>query len=127
MLVDKETDRNCCVQMYISYITTAKHKHDDRKQDIPNLIRKSNLNANAGITEVYLVTRNGNNEWKKFKLVGSPIDTSVDITQGKSLATVAYNQSKYILDSRKVNMKLKIRILNTHVKIMFCIMAKSGH
>ena len=103
----------------ISYITTARHKHDDRKRDIPLLIMKSNLHVNIGKTEEYIVTRNGNDDWKKCKLVGSLIDTSTDITRRKSLAIAAYNQLKYILESRKVNTKSKIRILNTYIKSIF--------
>ena len=103
----------------ISYATDAYHIHKQHKATVPPAIKERNLSVNTDKTEEYEVSRTGNEEWKKCKLVGSLIDTTCDINRRRGLALNAYNKLKKILESRKVNIKLKVRVLNTYIKSIF--------
>ena len=80
---------------------------------------KRNLCINTDKTEEYKVSRTGNDDWKKCKLVGSLIDTTCDINRRRGLAVHAYNKLKKILKSRQVNPKLKVKVLNIYIKSIF--------
>ena len=51
--------------------------------------------------------------------MGSLIDSNSDINRRKGLALCAYNKLKKILESKQVNIKLKMRVLDTYVKSIF--------
>ena len=80
---------------------------------------KRNLCINTDKTEEYEVSRAGNDDWKKYKLVGSLIDTTCDISRRRGLALHAYSKLKKILKSRQVNSKLKVKVLNIYTKSIF--------
>ena len=103
----------------ISYITDAYHIHKHHKTTVSSTIMKRNLCINTDKTEEYEVSRTGNDEWKKCKLVGSLIDTTCDINRRRGLALHAYNKLKKILKSRQVNPKLKVKVLNIYIKSIF--------
>lgn len=103
----------------ISYLTDAPHIHEHHKSTVPQTIKKRNLLVNNEKTEEYEISRTGSDDWKKCRLVGSLIDTTCDINRRRGIAIGAYNKLKKILESKKVNDKLKIRVLNTYVKSIF--------
>ena len=70
---------------------------------------KRHLCINTDKTEEYEVSRKGNDEWKKCKLVGSLMDTTCDINRRRGLAHHAYNKLKKILKSKQVNPKAKTK------------------
>ncbi len=106
-------------QYDISYVTTAKHKHEQHKKLVPQIIKRRKLNVNTDKIEENEVERNGNEDWKKCKLVGSLIDTTTDITTGTDLTIAAYNKLKKILERRRVSIKMKIKVKNTYIKNIF--------
>ena len=103
----------------ISYLTDAPHIHEHHKSTVPQTIKERNLLVNNEKTEEYEISRTGSDDWKKCRLVGSLIDTTCDINRRRGIAIGAYNKLKKILESKKVNDKLKIRVLNTYVKSIF--------
>ncbi len=106
-------------QYDISYVTTAKHKNEQHKKLVPQIIKRRKLNVNTDKIEENEVERNGNEDWKKCKLVGSLIDTTTDITTGTDLTIAAYNKLKKILERRRVSIKMKIKVKNTYIKNIF--------
>ena len=54
-------------------------------------------------TEDYEIIRKGNEKWKKWKLLGSLLDTEKDINRRKILAMDAFKTLNKIFDSRKIN------------------------
>ena len=67
----------------------------------------------------YEVVRGGNDKWKKCKYLGSLLETDNDINRRKILATNAYNQLKYIVESKKTSREVKIRIFRSHIESIF--------
>ena len=58
----------------------------------------------------YEVERNGNNDWKKCMLVASLIATACDINRRKGLALAAYNKPMYILEARRILLKIPLTL-----------------
>ena len=63
--------------------------------------------------------REGEESWKKCKLVGSLIDTTQDINRRKGLALSANNKLKSIMNSKKVSTRLKVKALDSYIKSIF--------
>ena len=103
----------------ISYISNASHIIEIYKEKIPEQLQDRNLNVNKEKTEYYEIRRNGSEEWKKCKYLGSLLDTDEDIKRRKGLAVQAANKLKYILDSKKLGTEIKIRTLNAYIASIF--------
>ena len=56
---------------------------------------------------------------EKCKYLGSLLETENDINRRKILATNAYNQLKYIFESKKTSREVKIRIFRSHIESIF--------
>ena len=103
----------------ISYISNTKHTIEHRKATIPSQLKKRNLNVNIGKTEEYHIRREGNEDWKKCKYLGSLLDTKSDISRRKGLAISTYNKVKHILDSKKLTLDIKLRVFDTYISSVF--------
>ena len=78
-----------------------------------------NLNVNHSKTEEYKIKRNGNEDWKTCKYLGSMLDTQKDINRRKGLGIAAYNKMKTILENKHVSTEVKMRIFNAYVSSIF--------
>ena len=74
---------------------------------------------NESKTEEYEIIRQGNEKWKKCKLLGSLLDTQKDINRRKILAIDAFKTLNKIFDSRKISNAVKIRTFNAYVASVF--------
>ena len=99
----------------ISWATTAKQRITYIKETIPSTLAKRNLVINESKTEEYEIIRQGNEKWKKCKLLGSLLDTEKDINRRKSLAIDAFKTLNKIFDSRKISNAVKIRTFNAYI------------
>ena len=81
--------------------------------------KQRNLNVNRDKTEEYKITRNGSEEWKKSKYLGSLLETQSDITRRNGLAIHTCNMLKHIKESQKLNIDTKIRVFDTFVTSVF--------
>ena len=74
---------------------------------------------NEAKTEEFSVIPNGNDDWKKCKLVGSLLDTSEDIKRRTSLANTAYCNLKTVFLSNRISIKVKLRVFRALIESIF--------
>ena len=74
---------------------------------------------NESKTEEYEIIRQGNEKWKKCKLLGSLLDTENDINRRKSLEIYAFKTLNKCFDSRKISNAVTIRTFNAYVARVF--------
>ena len=63
--------------------------------------------------------RQGNENWKKCKLLGSFLDTEKDINHRKILAIDAFKTLNNFFNSRKISNAVKTRTFNAYVASVF--------
>ena len=61
----------------IGWATTEDEEIENIQKDIPPILKDRNLFVNEDKTESYTVKRNGNEDWKTCKYVGSLLDTKM--------------------------------------------------
>ena len=103
----------------MSIITTDPHTISNIKDKVRPKLEIRNLNINEAKTEEYKIERNGNEDWRNCKLLGSLLDTDKDITRRKSLAIASINNLKYIFYNQKLNINIKTRVFNCYVSSVF--------
>ena len=103
----------------IGWATTNKETTENIKKTVPQKLKDRNLTINIEKTEEYTITRDGPEEWKRCKYLGSLIDTEEDIKRRTGLAISTYNQLKHILNSRKTSIAVKMRIFDAYVCSVF--------
>jgi len=103
----------------IGWISTAKHKIDKTKKNVPEKLKPRNLQVNETKTEQHVIKRKGKETWKKCKYLGSLLDTIEDIKRRKQLANIAFIQYKPILTNKKIELKTRIRIFNAYITSIF--------
>ena len=84
---------------------------------MPTTLEKRNLTINETKTEEYAITRNGDDSWKKCRLLGSLLDTQNDIKRRKSLAITSINKMKNIFYG-KLSISIKLRTFDCYVGSM---------
>ena len=89
------------------------------KETTPSTLAKRNLVINESKTEEHEIIRQGNEKWKKCKLLESLLDTEKDINRRKILAIDAFKTLNKIFDSRKISNAVKIRTFNAYVASVF--------
>ena len=103
----------------IGWITNAKHKTNQIKRTVPEKLKSRNLQVNQNKTEEHSIKRNGGEQWKKCKYLGTLLDTDEDIKRRKQLANVSFIQYKDILTSKKVELKIRLRLFNAYISSIF--------
>ena len=103
----------------IGWITTNNGVTETIKKTVPPKLKSRNLTINVDKTEEYVITREGPENWKKCKYLGSLIGTEEDIKRRTGLAIDTYNQLKHILNSRRTSITTKIRIFTAYVSSVF--------
>ncbi len=94
----------------------CKHKIEEVKKVVPEKLKRSNLMVNAGKTEEYSISSDGDPAWKKCKYLGSLLDSQEDIKRRKSLAVATYNKLKHVLENRKTSRCTKMRIHKVYIE-----------
>ena len=70
----------------IGWASKDKNEIQKLKKEAPPKLKRKSLGVNEGKTEEYEVRRDGPDDWKKAKKLGSMMETENDIKRGKSLA-----------------------------------------
>ena len=78
----------------ITWATTAKQRITYIKETPPSTLAKRNLVINESKTEDYEITRQGNEKWKKCKLLGSLLNTENDINRRKNSCSVCFQNAE---------------------------------
>ena len=102
-----------------SWATTSTHTATCVEENVPPELEKRKLNANADKTEIYDVRKDGPEEWKKCKYLGSLFDTEADITRRKGLAYDTFNNIKKWLTTPKSSISNKIKRFEAFVSTIF--------
>ena len=103
----------------VSFAATNKNILDDIKQETIDSLKARNLKVNEAKTEEFSISPNGNDDWKKCKLVGSLLDTSEDIKRRTSLANTAFCNIKPILLSKRISTQTKLRVFGALIESIF--------
>ena len=103
----------------VSFAATSKSALNDIKHETINSLKERNLKVNESKTEEFSVKPNGNDDWKKCKLVGSLLDTTEDIKRRTSLANTAYCNIKPILLSKRISTNIKIRVFKALIESIY--------
>ena len=85
---------------------------------LPNLY-KIETQFNISKTEKYNISSKSGDDWKQCKYLGSYLDTDSDILRRKQLSYAAFNQLKTKLTSRKLSLKVRMRLFNVYVTSIF--------
>ena len=83
------------------------------------MLEQDNLQINHSKTEEYDIKREGDEKWKKCKLLGSCLDTTKDIERRKGLAIAAYNKLEKFFKSRTVSQNTKLRMFDAYISSIF--------
>lgn len=103
----------------IGWATTNKGKCAEIKRTIPTKLKERNLFVNNEKTEEYNISREGKDDWKMCKYLGSLLDTEHDIKRRKGLAIDTFNNFKHIMDSNKVSIETKMKIFQAFINSIF--------
>ena len=99
----------------ISWATNAEHKIEKIKKTIPSQLKNYNLHINESKTEEYKIGRDGPEDWKKCKYLGTLLYTGSDIIRRKWLAISAFNKLNHIFKNKKLSTRLKVRVFNAQL------------
>ena len=81
---------------------------------------KKGLKVNKNKTENYIISRQ-NHEWKKFKFLGTLLDTEEDIKRRKILAINAANNLCRFLEYGKLTINLKLKLIDMYIEPFYTI------
>ena len=101
------------------WVSTDKKVTDHIQATMPAKLKKYNLNINKDKTEEYTVHRNGSEEWKKCKYLGSLLGTEEDIKRRKSLAMDAFNHYKETLTNKRLSLNVRCRLFKSQISSIF--------
>ena len=109
----------CFEQQYAddtSWVTNVESTKISIKEIAAKELKDKNLIVNEDKTEDYCIKRNGNENWKKCKFLGSLLGNSEDIARRKQLACAAFSKYKTILCT-------KHRPLTSRIRSFMCFVA----
>ena len=103
----------------IGWATTNTGLTTNIKKNVPPILHERNLNINLDKTEEYIISKEGPENWKKCRYLGSLLSTEEDINRRKSLAIHTFNQLKHVFNSDKTSINIKMRIFQAYVCSVF--------
>ena len=104
----------------IGWATTSSTKVDQIKNEIPIKLERRGLMINKNKTEEYYIdNKTIDNKWKECKYLGSYLDTEKDLTRRKQMAMASYIKYKYLLESKRLSLRVRMRIFNVYVASIF--------
>ena len=74
---------------------------------------------NEAKTEEYVIKSGGKDDWKTCKYLGSMLDSEKDINRQKQLSMASFHKYKYILQSKKLSLEVRICLFNAYVTSIF--------
>ena len=89
---------------------------NDIKRKIPARLKTRGILINENKNEEFSVTYKGDESLKKIKLLGSLIDTKADIKRRKMLAMDGMKKLNNVWQSRKISLKIKLRLFKVYVE-----------
>ena len=103
----------------IGWASTDISEIETVEKTVPPVLKDRNLFVNESKTEKYQVKRDGSEDWKECKYVGSLLDTERDIKRRKQLANNTCNNLKNVFASKNVTTETKFRLLQALVESIF--------
>ena len=88
------------------------------KKTLPSKLSLWDLIMNEEKTEEFTIKRNGEEKWKKWKLLGTLLDTEEDINWRKVLAMNVVNLMKEIF-FRDISIEVKVRSFSYYLRSVF--------
>ena len=102
----------------MSHILSDIRNIEYAKKTLPSKLSSWDLIMNEEKTEEFTIKRNKEEKWKKFKLLGTFLDTKENIKRRKVLAMNVVNLMKEILFG-DISIKVKVHSVNCYVSILF--------
>ena len=103
----------------VGWISNNREKLNHIEENVPKHLRKFHLQVNLHKTEKFNIKPDEEHSWRKCKYLGSLLGTSEDIARRKGLALNAYNKMKHLIESKKLTLKMRLRIFRTYVETIF--------
>ncbi len=103
----------------IGWASTGSHIIDNIEREIPPILAERNLLVNETKTERYKVTRNGSEQWKCCKYLGSLLGTEEDITRRRNLTNNAFSNLKVVFQDRQISTEVKLRMFTALLESIF--------
>mgnify|MGYP001798179549 FL=1 len=97
----------------------CKHSVESVREKIPQRLAERNLLINNDKTEEYVITKDGDQQWKKCKYLGTMLDTTEDIKRRKRMANDSMQIIKYIVKDKKIQTETKMRAFNAYTSSLF--------
>ncbi len=79
-------------------ITSDEKEKERQKTELPPQLKKYNLRVNESKTENHEISATSSKEWKKCKLLGSLLNTELDIKRRKGQGMNTYKTKEKILN-----------------------------
>ena len=102
----------------ISHISSDMRNIEYAKETLPSKLKSWDLTMNDEKTEKFTIKRNGEETWKKCKLLGTLLDTEEDITRRKVITMNVVNLMKEIFFEDK-SIEVKVRSFNCYRSSVF--------
>ena len=102
----------------MSHISSDMRNIEYAKKTLPSKLSSWDLIMNEEKTEEFTIKRNGEETWKKCKLLGMLLDTEEDVKRRKVLAMNVVNSMKEIF-FRDISIEVKVRSFNCYASSVF--------
>ena len=106
---------------YADDVTKASSDYEEIqriKENLPSVLKERNLILNETKTEQYTISTSDHG-WKKCKLLGSYLDTEIDIKNRKILLYNAANQLTDIFKNNRLPISTKQKTFNAYLSTIF--------
>ena len=103
----------------INFVRSWYPKINQLKREVPEMLKNDNLIVNKSKTEEYSIGIDGDDKWKRCKILGSLLDTEKDIERRYNLASAAYNKLEKTFKSKSLKQKTKLRIFDAYIASVF--------
>ena len=102
----------------MSHISSDMRNIKYAKKRLPSKLSLWDLIMNEEKPEEFTIKRNGEETWRKCKLLGMLLDTEKDVKRRKVLTMNVVNSMKEIF-FRDINIEVKVRSFNCYVNSVF--------
>ena len=116
--IDDDINLNMEYADDMSHISSDMRNIEYAKKTPSSKLSLWDLIMNEEKTKEFTIKRNGGETWKKFKLLGTLLDTEEDIKQRKVLTINVMNLMKKIF-FRDISIEVKVRSFNCYVSSIF--------
>jgi hypothetical protein len=92
---------------------------EEIRKTVTERLNNRGLRVNDTKTEEFHIGRNTNPDWKKFKFLGSMLETEEDIKRRKAVTNNVFSKLKHIFTNHRITLTNKIRVFNLFVGSTF--------